>query len=195
MKKFAVALFTLALCTLAVQNASAQSDIGLKGVGARIGLVDVEDLDSTFGFEVVADLGTFTPVVGWDARLSYWGYKEDLGGFGEASLRDVALTSHANYLFSTSNQQITPFVGGGLGMHFISAKVEIPAQDLGGGLIIPAQSYSDGSTELGIDIGGGLAFHASPQLDFVGEIWYGIINDVNQMSFKAGVTRWLGGSN
>lgn len=191
MKKFAVVLFAIALCTVAVQDASAQADFGLKGVGARIGLVNAENLDSSFGFDAVADLGTISPLIGIEARAGYWSYSESQFG-AESKISDISISGRGKYMFPTSNPKLTPFAGAGLGMHFLSLEATTPAMDLGGGLIIPAMTVEDSETRLGLDLGGGLAMHASPQVDIVGEVWYGIVSDVNQLSFKIGATRWFG---
>ena len=185
MKKFAVAAVMAVFCTVAVQDAMA-SDFGFKGVGGRIGLVNVEELDSTFGFEGIVDLGTVAPNWGMEANVGFWSWSEEQFG-AKTSIRDIILGARTKYMFTTQNPQLTPFVGGGMGLHFLRAEVDIPAQ---GGF--PAQSASASDTELGIEFGGGLAMHVSPQIDLVGEAWYGIINDVNQFSLKVGATRWFG---
>src|ERR1700752_2259105 len=116
--KAKVLLFSLVLGALMSQNASAQSDLGVKRLGAMIGYVSPEDLDGTFGFGVFADLGTFTPNIGWEAHLDYW------SGFGaKATVHDIVLGSRAKYLFQLKNSSIRPFAGGGLSMHFLKAKV------------------------------------------------------------------------
>jgi opacity protein-like surface antigen len=186
MKKITVALLMVALCTVAVQDASAQANFGLKGIGGRIGLVNAENLDSSFGFDAVADLGTVSPVIGVEARLGYWAYSESQFGV-EAKLSDISVSGRGKYMFPTANPKLTPFAGAGLGLHFLHMEATVPA--IGP---IPAQTIEASETRLGLDIGGGLAMHASPQVDIVGEVWYGIVSDFNQLSFKIGATRWFG---
>jgi opacity protein-like surface antigen len=176
----------VALCTVAVQDASAEANLGLKGVGGRIGLVSAENLDSAFGFDAVADLGTMSPLIGLEARLGYWSHSESQFG-SDFKVSDVSLSARGKYMFPTDNAKLTPFAGAGLGMHFLHAQIDMPAQGP-----FPAQTIEDSSTKLGLDLGGGLAVHAGPQIDVVGEVWYGIVSDVNQLSFKIGATRWLG---
>ena len=102
MKKFAVALVIVGLCTVVVQDASAQANFGLKGVGGRIGLVNVENLDSSFGFDAVADFGTLSPVIGVEGRVSYWGRTVDVG-IAELKIRDITVGARGKYMFPTGN--------------------------------------------------------------------------------------------
>jgi hypothetical protein len=56
----------------------------------------------------------------------------------------------------------------------------------------PATTVEDSSTKLGLDLGGGVATAINPQLDFLGELWYGIVSDVSQLSLRVGVSYKLG---
>jgi hypothetical protein len=46
--------------------AAEKPDIGFKGIGARLGYVDLEDWDGTFNFGAVADLGTWMEYLKWE---------------------------------------------------------------------------------------------------------------------------------
>jgi len=69
--------------------------------------------------------------------------------------------------------------------------VTMPAQDIGG-IIIPGYSVDDSSTKLGLDMGGGMFVPINPRWDFMTELWYGVVNDVNQLSFTIGAVYKLG---
>ena len=57
-------------------SALAQSDIGVKGVGPRVGYVKPSDIDGVVGFGGVLDLGWFAPRWGFDTSLDYWSKSE-----------------------------------------------------------------------------------------------------------------------
>jgi opacity protein-like surface antigen len=182
-----------ALCMVASQNAMAQSDLGLKRVGGTIGIVDPENMDTVLGFGLLADWGTITPDIRLESRLDYWSKSESLYGGGEASMRDIALGARGKYFFPVSHSSVRPFAGAGLGLHFLHAEVSFPAQDLGGGTIIPAMTVGDSSTKLGLDLGGGIETSLSPRTDLLADLWYGIVSDVSQLSMRIGLSYKLGG--
>jgi hypothetical protein len=126
MKKLLISLTVLLICTVASQNARAQSDIGFKSVGVNLGLVNPENLDATPGFGAFADLGTLNPNIHWSAHLDYWSHSEGVPGGGDVSVGDVSLSSRGTYVFEVKSSRIQPYAGAGLGIHFISSKVEIP---------------------------------------------------------------------
>ena len=69
MKKLTVLLAFTLLTTISY----AQSDIDLKGVGARIGFIMPEDpIDETIGFGLNAHLGTLMPNLTLHGYLDYW---------------------------------------------------------------------------------------------------------------------------
>lgn len=184
MKKCIVLALVACFCTPVSQNAMA-SDLGFKGVGVSVGMVSPEDIDATFGFGVFADHGWITPEIALESHIDYWSKSEDMG-FGEVSIRDIAVGARGKYMFPTSGR-VFPFVGAGLGLHFLNAKVDVPAVDLGGGVIIPGYTADDSETRLGLDLGGGMKMPVSPKTDFIAEAWYGIVSDVSQFSLRVGM--------
>jgi hypothetical protein len=177
---------TLALCALSVSSAWAQSSLGLKSLGVAVGFVSPENLDGTFSFGVFADHGTIAPRIGLESRIDYWGWSESAFG-AKTSVTDIAVGARGKYYFSVVHSPIRPFAGAGLGMHFLNAKVSVPAQ---GGF--PAMSIEDSSTKLGLDLGGGLAMPVAPRTELLGEIWYGVVSDISQFSLRVGMSRKLG---
>jgi hypothetical protein len=109
----------------------------------------------------------------------------------ETSARDIVLGAKGKWIFPTTNPRIRPFAGGGLGIHFLHAEVNIPDQWIGG-FLIPGMSLEDDSVKLGLDFGGGMNVTLNEKTDFVGEIWYGVVSDINQLSLKVGVLYKLG---
>lgn len=164
----------------------AQSDIGFKGVGGEIGFVSPQDVDTTLGLGVFADLGMVAPRFQLEGFLDYWSQTELVTGGGEVGIRDLAFGVRGKYIFPNQNPGLRPFAGFGLGLHMLNAEVSVPDIDYGG-IVIPGETYSDSTTRFGLDLGGGLAAAMSDKTDFIGEMWYGIVDDFNQLSVKAGI--------
>jgi opacity protein-like surface antigen len=184
--KHIVLLLTIATCALAAQDAAAQADLGFKRIGGAIGYVSPEDVDGVFSLGVFADHGTIAPRIGLESRIDYWSHSEDAFGV-EASIRDITVGARGKYYFEVTGSSLRPFAGAGLGLHFLSAKVAMPPVPG-----FPATTVEDSSTKLGLDLGGGVATAINPQLDFLGELWYGIVSDVSQLSLRVGVSYKLG---
>jgi opacity protein-like surface antigen len=188
LRALTVFALALAICAVTVQDATAESNMDLKAIGGNLGLVSPEDIDETIGFGVFADWGSFAPSWQLGSSLDFWSKSEDLGfGNGEVSIRDISLTTRAKYLFAVSSPKFQPYVGGGLGLHFIRGEVTIPDEDLGGGFIIPGMTVSDTQTELGLDLGGGFRTPLGAQTELAGDLWYSIVDDFSQLSLKVGV--------
>lgn len=176
---------TLALCLLACQSAWAQADIGLKHVGFTVGVVDAENVNTTFGVGVLADLGGFSPMVRVEPRLDYWSQSEEAFG-ASASVRDITLGTRVKYYFPVSNAKVRPFAGGGLGLHFLKAEVSVIDPFTGGTL-----KADDTSTKLGLDMGGGMLTPITPRASLLVELWYGIVSDFSQLSLRLGFVHAL----
>jgi len=181
-----VLVLTLAISAFAATSAFAQADLGMKNVGVALGFVSPENLDGTFSVGVFADHGTIAPNWGLESHLDYWGWSENAFG-AETSIRDISLGARTKYHFPTSNPGIRPFAGAGLGFHFLSAEVNMPASPG-----FPAQSATSSETKLGLDLGGGFATSLSPKTEFLAEAWYGIVSDISQFSLRAGLQFKLG---
>ncbi|HMC37261.1 MAG TPA: outer membrane beta-barrel protein [Actinomycetota bacterium] len=185
MKRMALVLAILT-CTVASTETQAQANLGLKRIGAAAGFVSPENLDGTFSIGAFADMGTLTPKIGLEPRLDFWSWSNESFG-AKSTVSDVTLGARGKYFFEVANSRIRPFAGAGLGLHFLHAKVDIPAQ--GGS---PAVTAEDSQTKLGLDLGGGLATPLSPRTDFHAEVWYGIVSDVNQFALRVGVSQKIG---
>lgn len=169
-----------------VSQSSPGADLGFKRVGAAVGYVSPQDIDGTFSLGVFADCGTITPKIAVESRIDYWSHSEEAFGV-EASVRDIVVGARGKYLFEMQGSNLRPFAGAGLGLHLLHAKVTTPA--FGG---FPATTAEDSSTKLGLDLGGGVATAINPQMDLLGELWYGIVSDVSQLSLRVGVSYKLG---
>ena len=192
MKQVTVVLVCLILSSFAWSGAIAQTDLALKGVGFRLGLVDPEDVDATWQLGALAELGLITPKIGLETYFDFWSRSEDVFGGGEISLRDFVFGARCKYLFSVSNPKLQPFAGGGLGFHIFRAGMDTPPVDYGGGVVVPGVSVSDTEIKVGLDIGGGFALDVKPNIAVLTEAWYSMVSEVSQLSIKAGVLFKLG---
>jgi len=179
--KRTVLLLSLAALAATAPAAFAQSDLGFKRFGGALGYVDPEGVGSTFSLGIFADHGTIAPHIGLESHLDYWKQSEDVFGTG-SSLRDIALGVRSKYLFQTSNPKLRPFVGVGLGMHFLKAEVTVPGFG----------SFEASDTKLGLDLGGGLSTPVSPKMDLLGETWFGFVDTANTFTLRAALSYKLG---
>lgn len=183
--KFNRAFLACALIlALSVTVVSAQANLGFKGVGVRAGMVDPENLDATLVFGIFTDMGTFHPKVSFETYIDYWSWSENIAGL-DMSYRDIALGAKTEYMFDVS-PVVRPFAGAGLSLHFLKAEMGMDFSSLGvpG---VPTYTMSDSETRLGFDIGGGIRANASEKIDFIGEVWYGLVSDINQLGVTAGL--------
>ena len=179
-------LLTLAFCATTLQSAQAQSDLGLKGVGLAVGIVSPEDLDATFGFGVSADMGSITPQIRLEPTLDYWSKSEDVFG-GEFSVQDIMVGAVVKYYFTVSNPKLRPFAGGGLGLHFLNAEVEMVDPFTGGTMTV-----EDSSTKLGLHFGGGIGTPLNGRTSFVADAWFRFVSDFSQYSLRVGLLHSFG---
>jgi len=193
MRKRMVVWTVLLFCSAIAQNAWARTDLGWRSVGVDAGYVDPDNVPGTVGFGAFANLGNLSPDVRLEPHLGYWSKSQDMDG-DKASISDIALSARALYMFHGTSPKFRPYAGGGLGLHMVHAKVDIAAQDLGGGVIIPAMSASDTQTKLGLDLVGGFQTPLSQKNDFKFDLGYTAVSDVAQFSMKAGISFNLGGS-
>ncbi|HKQ57468.1 MAG TPA: outer membrane beta-barrel protein [Candidatus Eisenbacteria bacterium] len=180
-----VFLLVLGSLVASVPAATAASDLGFKRIGATLGYIDPEGLGGTFSFGVIADHGTIAPKWGLESRFEYWSSSESAFG-AEASIRDVALGARTKYYFPIQNPRIRPFAGAGLGMHFLKAKVTVVQPGF------PPMTAEGSQTELGLDLGGGVAHDLGPRTDLLGEVWFGMVDTANTFSLRVGLSRQLG---
>lgn len=192
MKQFIVILISVTLCAFISSNAIAQSNLTLRGIGVKIGIVDPEDVDTALEIGFIADLGTITPNVSLESHVNFWSIKNDIPGGGEVHVRDIVFGVKGKYMFSISNPVITPYAGAGLGFHILSSGVDIPAVYFGGEMIMPAISESDTEIKIGLDIGGGIQGDINQRWAIQGETWYSIVSDISQLSLQIALLYKLG---
>ena len=160
-----ILILGVVLAVVFTAAAFAKSDIGLKGVGGKFGYVKPEDIDGTFGFGAVADLGKLTPQINLEGELLYWGKSDKHEGF-EVSYSQIYISALAKYFFpQKKGAKWLPYAGGGLG--FVIGKAKVKSEFLG-------SDNSDSSTDLGIHLLGGMKTVLSPTMDGFAEVRYSI---------------------
>ena len=172
-------IFAIPLVTIA------QTEIGLNGVGARIGYIMPEgDIENTLGFGLNADIGTFNESIKLFAYLDYWGKGYDLG-YWEWNWSVINIAAIGKYPIEMQGS-LKPYVGGGLGLSFNhwSSDYKGPAS--------PYVSENDlessaTDTELAIHLLGGADMELTPQMDGFAEIKYTISGNADYFGLFVGI--------
>ncbi len=179
MKKFSKILVVL-LAVFIVSVAFGQSNIGLNGIGGRLGYVMPEgDVDNTIAFGAVADLGQLTPDIDLEANVTYWSIGEKIGGF-DWSWSSFQIDAVAKYKIKMEDSQLRPYVGGGLGLHFGTVKYDWV--DWNGN----KTDESDSEMDIAIILAGGAKKTLSETLDGFAEIRYTIAGELDTFGFFVG---------
>jgi opacity protein-like surface antigen len=180
-KRILVFVVDVLLSLIFSGNTFAQSQIGLNGIGIKLGFVDPEGVDSVIGLGALVDLGMITPSIMLEGNVDYWSKSEGTSSATsiKVSFRDLIIGGTAKYMFKSSNPKFRPFASGGLAFHLFKAAVESSS---------PFFVNSDNSeTKLGIHLGGGLFYNLSPQLDLLADGRYTIVSDASQIAIQAGI--------
>lgn len=171
------------IAILLAGNGAAHALTGL-GFGVRAGIMSLddpnteEDLNGMTMFGAHLKIGTL-PIVDLEASVEYAQKKYDLDipidGVpdlsGEVTFRHVSLKGSAKYNFSPPVSPIKPYVGAGLGMHFLSSTIDIPGTQY----VIPLdEDYSESKTGMHA-LGGILLSLPLFPVEFFAEGRYGII--------------------
>jgi opacity protein-like surface antigen len=149
--------------------------LGFKGLGARIGLVDPENASSTVDLGVHIDAGEFARNIRLMPLVEYWSVGQDVGPYN-ADLKDFSLGADLNLDFPLQDSRVTPYAGGGLGLHWLKSSTSVPN--------VPDQS----DTKLGLSLLGGVRTDAMPNLALFGELRYNFVSDFNQLKILGGFT-------
>jgi opacity protein-like surface antigen len=153
--------------------------LGFKGMGARIGLVDPEGASSTVDLGVHVDAGEFARNVRLQPLVEYWSVGQDVtiqSSTYSVDLKDFSLGADINIDFPLQDSRVTPYAGGGLGLHWLKATNSAPG----------GQEFSD--TKLGLNLQGGVRTDAMPNLALFGELRYNFVSDANQLKILGGFT-------
>lgn len=202
MKRIMVlSIIVCALCAPAVWSAKNQPNnqasnqqvkFGFSSVGFGVGIVDPEDVDVTAGFSFFGDFAEIRPNVNLEMFLGYWQQSEDVWDGGDVTLRDFTIMPRCKYMFDLQSPTVTPFAGAGLGFHIVSAGIDVPTMEYGGGVIIPGYSEDETELKLGLDLGGGLLFNVKDSMAIQTDAWYSMVSDVSHLALRVGLVFKLG---
>ncbi|MBK6767252.1 MAG: outer membrane beta-barrel protein [bacterium] len=170
----------LVLIICAAHAATAATNIGLKGIGPRAGLVWPEAGDGTFTIGLTADMGTWTDNLPWEMALTYWGNGEEgryAGTTYDWSYTNIAYRNTVAYLFEIQkNMYVYP--GAGLSVNFFNVSWDGPYEadhsdteltlTVLGGFQFPIAEKWHGQAEMQFDIGD--PDQTALQVDFIYEL-------------------------
>ncbi|HET7498014.1 MAG TPA: outer membrane beta-barrel protein [Candidatus Eisenbacteria bacterium] len=153
--------------------------LGFKGMGARIGLVDPEGASSTVDLGVHVDAGEFARNIHLQPIVEYWSVGQDvtiLSSTYSVNSKDFSVGADINIDFPLQDSRVTPYAGGGLGLHWLKETNDAPG----------GAEFSD--TKLGLNLQGGVRTDAMPNLALFGELRYNFVSDANQLKILGGFT-------
>jgi opacity protein-like surface antigen len=168
----------VALIALVAIVGNAQQ-IGLKSIGGEVGYNSFSFASESWGgimFGAVANLGEVTPGLSLYPSVTYATASKSLYG-ADAKVNDFAINANVKYAFK--GQGITPYVGGGIGLNFVSTTVALPSYfGYGGG----TATASD--TKIGMLGGAEMAFG---KMTGFAQAGYNIVSDVSHFQVLVGV--------
>jgi len=107
--------------------------------------------------------------------MSYWSVGTDVGAYS-ADFKDLAFAADVNVDFPLQGGRFTPYLGGGLGLNFLSFDSTVPGVS------------SNNDTKLGINVLGGMRNDVMPNLSLFGELRYSFVSNANQLKLLGGFT-------
>ncbi|MFN0151451.1 MAG: hypothetical protein ACKVU1_12180 [bacterium] len=153
---------TLALAPSAARGSDPHSDIGFRGWGPRVGLTFDPD---QFHFGAHMDFGNFAKHVRFQPNIEV--------GLGD-DITLVAINFEAAYRFRESWDVWSPYLGGGIGANIVS----YDSNGLG----------DDSSTDLGVNVLGGIEKGLSSGDRFFLEAKLGLVDESPDVKLTAGWT-------
>ena len=166
-------LMVLSLMLALAFSQTIAADIGLKGVGGKVGYIMPDGgIENTIGFGLQADLGNYNDDISLAAYVDYWGKNYDVGPTYEWSWSVVSIAAIGKYSFASSGN-FKPFAGAGLGLDIASweSKYTGPSNEY---FNLNDFSSSASDTDFAIHFVGGATMELSPKLDGIGEVKYTI---------------------
>jgi opacity protein-like surface antigen len=149
--------------------------LGFKGIGGRIGVVDPEDASTALDLGFHVDFGEIARNIHIQPLVEYWSVGQDVGPYN-ADIKDLSFGTDVNFDFPLQDSRFTPYAGGGVGLHFLSASSNIPD--------VPDQDH----TKFGLNLQGGIRSDVMPNLAIFGELRYNFVSDANQLKILGGFT-------
>jgi len=181
-------VITCIIVFLMVTAGFGQSDIGFKGIGGKLGIVDPGGgVGSTIGFGAIADLGNITPKIKLQADAVYWAKDYVELSTHDFTVSSISISAIGKYMFAEPDEKLRPFAGAGIGLSITSNSWEYDT-------VSPVPPYqpihvddSRSDTDIGIHIVGGANYMLSDKFDGIAEFRYVIGGDWDYWGIFAGV--------
>lgn len=176
MKKVGMLITMIALVVaFGTGDAVAQSSLGFKGVGGRLGYLDADGLDSgTIVFGAHVYLGEIIPQLALVPSIDYAKKSQDVGTV-EVDVSALSINGDVRYYFPTGGN-VDIFAEGGLA--WVRTKAD-------------AGQFGDVSeSEIGLNLGGGAEIPLSDNL--VGTAMLIYVTEGEQIKIMGGITFLLG---
>jgi hypothetical protein len=162
--------------------------IGFYGIGGGLGFTNVSvssESMSGLSFHARAELGEIIENLHIVPELSYWSVSEDfgddiLGGSYEWKFSDFAINANVQYRIDMEGS-IAPYVGGGLGLNFVSSTVDVPFFG----------SVSATDTKIGLNLLGGAHLNLEGNIKPYAEFRYVVVSDMGHLMIMAGIVYFL----
>jgi hypothetical protein len=179
-----LAALTLATFTFTPRAFAAGTDNAISGVDAWTSTVFQQGQSSFSGIGLRTRLANATlPHVEFAPTIEYWRNASNVTEFGIRTVRrDATLTADALYRFD-SKSTIHPYVGAGLGLHFLQSQVDAPRLGL--------DHKQDSVVRAGLDAMAGAEFGSERFGNFI-EVKYHEIAGYRQFKLNIGMNWHLG---
>ena len=170
---------TIKICAVALAVLAVSATGAFAGsFGVDVAYISPEGFDGTIGVGGFMNFSTPVSSLQVEPFASYWSRTEGIPG-AEASLSDLNIGARGKYMFPLSSKAIEPYVGAGLGLHFLKAGTDITLFD-------ETTSLSVTDSEFGIDLGGGINVPLTPRFSLRGEGWYSFVGETEWASARIG---------
>jgi len=169
MKRGTVILGCVVLILLAGM-AYGQTDIGFKGVGAKVGYISASsNVGGAIAFGAVVDLGTIMDnKIGLVADVTYWGKTYGETEFYSYKSSSITIAALGKYWFKPEGEQLRPYAGAGLGLSLVSWSWEYSGWWYGD----EGHKESASDTDLAIIVVGGADYALSDAITGFAEFRY-----------------------
>jgi opacity protein-like surface antigen len=177
-RRFTAPLALLALCAQARPAAAQGGLIGIDGMSATV-LQEGQSSFSGLGFRMRLTSVQLVPGIDFLPSFEYWRNRSTVQPFGiETGRRDATLAVDARYTFRRDTW--SPYVGAGLGMHFLSSEVHAPSL----GVVRERDSVVKG----GLAALGGVTFPLTSRVHNFLELKYHHVTEYRQLKINWGLS-------
>lgn len=183
--KVKVTQFTFALLASLLSSQIALAEVSTTKVGAKVGLVDVDNLGSAFAVGGYSEI-SLSQDLSMRPSIDYWQKtkRSDMGMAAvEVKVSDLTFGGAIKYSFVLPGAKAKPYVLGGLALHRMSAEVTASSA------MAANSDYTaeTSETEMGFDFGGGVYLPLGDNVDLSGELLMRSVDSSDFLSITAGL--------